>query len=81
MSFSSEEHRSLPCGGHVDLLVEPITDSNEWYELLSRFKSFKNIFRLIDKENPNNCELKEENINRDNLKEKLSLIILHRGGY
>ena len=71
LSFSSEEHRSLPCGGHVDLLVEPITDSNEWYELLSRLKSFKNIFRLIDKENPNNCELKEVNINRDNLKEKI----------
>ena len=71
LSFSSEEHRSLPCGGHVDLLVEPITDSNEWYELLSGLKSFKNIFRLIDKENPNNCELKEENINRDNLKEKI----------
>ena len=48
-----------------------IFSENEWYELLSRLKSFKNIFRLIDKENPNNCELKEVNINRDNLKEKI----------
>ena len=73
LSFSSEEHKSLPCGGNVDLLVEPITNSNEWYDLLSKIKSHKNIFRIIDRDNPNNCELKEEEINRDHSKENIMI--------
>ncbi len=67
LNYSSEEHKSLPCGGSVVLLVEPISDGRGWPEFLSKLKSFKNIFRLINRKNPNNTYIRETEIIEESL--------------
>ena len=63
LNYTSEEHKSLPCGGHIILLVEPINHYGEWQEFLNALKSCKNIFRLVNRENPNVSDIKEtENV-------------------
>ncbi len=68
-NYSSEEHKSLPCGGYVVLLVEPINNSRKWPEFLTKLKAFKNIFRFVNKEDPNDSDFKETEIAPEDLKE------------
>ena len=69
LSYSSDKHKSLPCGGTVVLLIEPVSNSKGWHEFLSRLKSFKNTYRLVNRENPNNSYIKETEVKKESLRD------------
>ena len=39
LNYSSENHNSLPCGGHVSLFVEPVFSSTKFETFLNKLKS------------------------------------------
>ena len=51
LNFSSENHKRLPCGGQVDLLIEPLINIIDFTKFLEKLKSFDSVSRLINKKN------------------------------
>lgn len=69
LNYSSENHNSLPCGGHVSLFVEPVFSSTKFETFLNKLKSFESVIRLINKETGDSILISKKETNEESLKE------------